>query len=223
MIRYLLQMLCLAVGTILLSLLSGAHIANAHPHVWVTVETEILHDAQKNLTGFRHHWTFDEFYSKFAIEGLDKNNDGALDRDEMKELADINVKSLQEFSFFTFPQLGKKELERLQPEDYFLQYDGGMLTLHFTLPLKEPVPKAKLNDFHFAVYDPSFYVAFGFASKDPIRLAAGMSECRPEVSKPQAMAPAKSLSESIGSQNTEFANTGSNFSEGVRLKCEETK
>lgn len=220
MIRHPLQTLCLAVGTIVLSLLGDARTVGAHPHVWVTVETEILHDAQKNITGFRHHWTFDEFYSKFAVEGLDKNNDSVFDRDELKELADVNVKSLQEFNFFTFPQLGKKELERLQPEDYFLQYDNGMLTLHFTLPLKEPVPKTKLKDFHFAVYDPSFYVAFAFASKDPIHLAAGMSECAPEVRKPQAMAPAKSLSESIGSQNSRFANTGSDFAEAVRLKCE---
>src|SRR5688500_14079529 len=122
MIRHPLQTLCLAVGTIVVSLLGAARTVGAHPHVWVAVETEILHDAQKNITGFRHHWTFDEFYSKFAVEGLDKNNDGVFDRDELKELAEVNVKSLQEFSFFTVPELGKKELERLQPEDYFLQY-----------------------------------------------------------------------------------------------------
>jgi ABC-type uncharacterized transport system substrate-binding protein len=193
----------------------------AHPHVWVTVETEILHEAHKSITGFRHHWTFDEFYSKFATEGLDKNNDGILDHDELKELADVNVQSLKEYGFFTFPQLGKKDVEPLQPVDYFLEYhkDNGMLTLHFTLPLKEPVPRAKLKDFNFAVYDPTFYVAFAFADKDPIRMAEGMTDCHAEISKPEPQMPAKSLSESIFSQNNSLMNFGQQFAETVRLKC----
>jgi ABC-type uncharacterized transport system substrate-binding protein len=131
------------------------------------------------------------------------------------------VQSLQEYGFFTFPQLGKEAVEPLQPVDYFLEYnkDNRMLTLHFTLPLKEPVPKAKLKDFKFAVFDPTFYVAFSFAEKDPIRMADGMTDCRPEVGNPKAQTPAKSLSESIGSQNSQFANSGDQFAQLVHLKC----
>jgi ABC-type uncharacterized transport system substrate-binding protein len=215
-----LQILCMVMAAAFLSFIGAPQRAEAHPHVWVTVETEILHDAHKNITGFRHHWAFDEFYSKFATEGLDKNNDGVLDRDELKELADVNVQSLQEYGFFTFPQLGKKEVERLQPQDYFLEHnkDNGMLALHFTLPLKEPVPRAKLKDFTFAVYDPTFYVAFAF-EKDPIRLAEGMTDCRPEITKPEAQAPAKSLSESIYSQNNSLMNFGQQYAQTIRLKC----
>jgi ABC-type uncharacterized transport system substrate-binding protein len=208
-------------AAVFLGFVGGAGRAEAHPHVWVTVETEVLHDAQKNITGFRHHWTFDEFYSKFAIEGLDKNNDGILDRNELKELADVNVQSLREYGFFTFPKIGKKDVEGLQPVDYFIEYnkENGMLTLHFTLPLKEPVPRAKLKDFNFAVYDPTFYVAFAFADKDPIRMAEGMTDCHPEISKPEPQMPAKSLGESIFSKNEAMMGFGQQFAETVKLKC----
>ena len=66
--------------------------ANAHPHVWVTVETTLLYE-RGGFTGFRHKWTFDEFYSAMAVEGLDTNNDGKYSREELAELAKVNVTS----------------------------------------------------------------------------------------------------------------------------------
>src|SRR5689334_18733285 len=62
--------------------------AAAHPHVWITVETTVLY-ANGAFTGLRHRWTFDEFYTAMAIEGLDKNNDGVYDREELAELAKV--------------------------------------------------------------------------------------------------------------------------------------
>jgi ABC-type uncharacterized transport system substrate-binding protein len=203
----------------LLGLFTGMATASAHPHVWVTVETEILHDAQKNVTGFQHNWTFDEFYTSFAIQGLDKNNDGKYDREELKELAEVNVTSLKEFGFFTFPKLTGHDLPLLEPRDYWLEYKDSMLTLHFTLPLKDPVPRAKLKDFHFAVYDPTFYVAFAFAKDNAIRLADGLPECKAEISRPEAQTPQKSLSESLFSSNNALMNFGQQYAENVRLKC----
>ena len=202
-----------------LGLFGAASAACAHPHVWVTVETEIQHDAQKNVTGFQHSWTFDEFYTSFAIQGLDKNNDGIYDREELKELAEVNVTSLKEFGFFTFPKLASHDLSLLEPRDYWLDYKDKMLTLHFTLPLKDAVPRAKLKDFHFAVYDPTFYVAFAFAKDNAIRVAEGLPECKAEISRPEAQAPQKSLSESLFSSNNALMNFGQQYAENVRLKC----
>ena len=191
MTLYSLRVLCLAA---MVGLIGAVPQARAHPHVWVTVETEIMHDAQDNITGFRHKWTFDEFYTSFAIQGMDKNNDGIYDREELKELADINISSLKEFGFFTFPKLAGHDVEELPPQDYWLEHKDGLLTLYFTLPLKKPVAKAKLKDFQFAVYDPTFYVAFAFAEGESVRLAAGTG-CKPEISKPEVQAPVKSLSD----------------------------
>ncbi len=209
---------CACIAAALTSLLLLGK-ASAHPHVWVTVETEIQHDADKRVTGFQHKWTFDEFYSSFATQGMDKNEDGKLDREELKELAEVNVTSLKEFGFFTFPKVVSQEIDCDEPRDYWLEHKDGMLTLHFTLPLKQPVEKAKLKDFHFSVYDPTFYVSFAFAKENAIRLASGLSECRPEITRPEAQAPAKSLSESVQSENNELMGTGSAYAENVRLKC----
>ncbi|HEY7670413.1 MAG TPA: DUF1007 family protein, partial [Hyphomicrobium sp.] len=55
----------------LLALPSGA---GAHPHVWVSVEATVLY-ASGAIAGLQEAWTFDEFYTAQAIEGLDKNGD----------------------------------------------------------------------------------------------------------------------------------------------------
>jgi ABC-type uncharacterized transport system substrate-binding protein len=45
--------------------------AAAHPHVWATVHSEIVFGSDRQITGIRHAWTFDEFYTAMAIQGLD--------------------------------------------------------------------------------------------------------------------------------------------------------
>jgi ABC-type uncharacterized transport system substrate-binding protein len=158
--------------------------ASAHPHVWVTVESEIVYDQQKAITGFKHKWTFDEFYSSFAIMGLDKNNDGKYDREELKELAEVNISSLKEFDYFTFPKLSGKILDREPPKDYWLEYNDGKLTLYMTIPLKTPLPAASVKNFVFRVYDPTYYVDFAFAAENPVRLSAAPPGCVPVVKNP---------------------------------------
>ena len=107
--------------------------AHAHPHVWVTVESTLLSE-RGAFTGLLHKWTFDEFYSAMAVEGLDTNKDGKYDREELAELAKVNVTSLKDFGYFTFPMLAGKALKVADPRDYWLEYKDGILSLHFTVP-----------------------------------------------------------------------------------------
>ena len=76
--------------------------AAAHPHVWVTVHSEILLNPDRQITGIRHAWTFDEFYSTMAVQGLNTNGDGVLSADELKPLEEANIKPLKDFDYFTF-------------------------------------------------------------------------------------------------------------------------
>ena len=210
--------------------LSGAHTAVAHPHVWISVETTVLVE-QGSVIGFRHRWTFDEFYTSMAIQGLDTNNDGVYSREELTELAQVNIDGLKEFGYFTFVKLGEKDLAVDAPKDYWLEHgvapasaaqtkaqqvapapqpadtaQPGMLSrlrdavigpsksdaastpaapakvlsLEFTLPLKQPV-LTEAAGFSFSIYDPSWFIAFDVANTDAIRLGPGApAGCRLE-------------------------------------------
>ena len=112
--------------------------ASAHPHVWIVFETTVLYE-KGTFTGVRHKWTFDEYYAATAIEGLDKNKDGKYDREELAELAKVNIDGLKDFSYFTFPALAGQELKLGEARDYWLEYVDGKLSLLFTLPFAQPV------------------------------------------------------------------------------------
>ena len=162
-----LSALALAAG-----LASSAEPALAHPHVWVTATATVLYDHNK-ITGLQQAWTFDEFYTQMAIEGLDTNGDGKYDRQELSGLAQVNIDGLKEFNYFTVAKLGNDELKFKPPINYWLEYsDKKILTLYFTLPLENPVP-ADATGFAFSVSDPSYFIAFDLAKDKPIKFGPG--------------------------------------------------
>jgi ABC-type uncharacterized transport system substrate-binding protein len=197
----------------------------AHPHVWVTVETEVVYDEHKAITGFRHKWTFDEGYSRFAVEGRDLNNDGQYDRAELQELAEVNVSTLKEFEFFTFPKVSNKLIDREPPKDYWLEYKDGLLSLFLTLPLKAPVPAARVKDFTFAVYDPTMYVDFAFAKDNPVRLGAAPPRCVPVVKDPDPNAIQRgnqTLSSAAGNDAAASSSVAEQYAKSVSISCPAT-
>ena len=200
-----------------------ARAAAAHPNVWATVRSEILFGPDHRITGVRHAWTFDEFYTAMAVEGLDVNKDGVYSKEELQPLAKVNVESLKDFDYFTFVHLGKDEkpLPLKEPVDYSVEYDKTVLTLHFTLPLETPLdPKAQ--QVSVDVYDPSFFVAFGFATDAPVKISGTPAPgCAAEVEKPdpEGEADAKALSEAFFSQLGPNSNFGSQFAQTAIVKC----
>ncbi len=145
--------------------------AAAHPHIWIFVETVVMYD-KGAFVGVRHKWTFDEYYTAMAIEGLDKNKDGKYDREELAELAKVNIDGLKDFAYFTHPTLAGEKLELGEPSDYWLEHKDGVLSLHFTLPFAKPV-LAEAKGLAIAVADPTFFIAFDFAKTDPVKLSEG--------------------------------------------------
>jgi len=51
--------------------LFAASAAQAHPHVWVTMKSELVYAGDGSVTGVRHAWTFDDMFSTFATQGLE--------------------------------------------------------------------------------------------------------------------------------------------------------
>src|ERR1035437_5250371 len=70
--------------------------AQAHPHVWVTMHTELVYTPVGRMTGVRHAWAFDDMFSAFATQGLESKEKGKFTREELAPLAKVNVESLKE-------------------------------------------------------------------------------------------------------------------------------
>jgi ABC-type uncharacterized transport system substrate-binding protein len=197
--------------------------AVAHPHVWATVRSEIVFGPDQQITGIRHAWTFDEFYTAMAIQGLDADGDGVYTTEELQPLAKVNVESLKGYDYFTFVHLSDqgKPSALKEPVGYSMAYDKSLLTLHFTLPLEKPLDP-KVHAVAVDVYDPSFFVAFGFATDAPVKMTGtSVPGCAAEIQKPDAAAEAdaKALSEAFFSQLGSNSTFGSQFAQTAIIKC----
>jgi ABC-type uncharacterized transport system substrate-binding protein len=197
-----------------------AHPALAHPHVWVTATATVLYD-HNTITGLQQAWSFDEFYTQMAIEGLDTNGDGKYDRQELSGLAQVNIDGLKEFDYFTFAKLGTENLKFKPPVDYWLEYsDKKILTLHFTLPLEKPVPADAAN-FAFSVSDPSYFIAFDLAKDNPVKLGPGATPgCAATISDPsEDDADAQKLNQAFSNALGNNGNSGFGMVKSVAIHC----
>ncbi|HMK70025.1 MAG TPA: DUF1007 family protein, partial [Xanthobacteraceae bacterium] len=107
----------------------------------------------------------------------------------------------------------------LDPVDYYLDYDAKetMLTLHFTLPFKVPV-KAKALEVE--VYDPEFFIDFGFAEKDAVRLVAAPAQCAVSIEKPNDGNFPASLRLDQAFQTSEAnIGMGANYANKISVTC----
>jgi ABC-type uncharacterized transport system substrate-binding protein len=177
-------------GVLAAALLCGALAtqAQAHPHVWIVFETTVVYD-QGTFVGVKHKWTFDEFYTAMAIEGLDKNKDGIYDREELAELAKVNIDGLKDFAFFTYPALAGKELKVGEARDYWLEHKDGALSLHLTLPFASPV-LTDAKGLTVSIYDPTYFIAFEPAKSDAAKLSEGAPKaCVAKIGVPPPQKP----------------------------------
>ncbi|HEY8160931.1 MAG: DUF1007 family protein [Methylocystis sp.] len=156
--------------------------AQAHPHVWVAARSEVVFGADGKILGVRHAWEFDEMYSAFAVQGLGKDGKPPT-REELAPLAKTNAESLAEFDYFTFAKQNGAKVAFKPAQDVYLEAnDKKIVTLHFFAPLETPVAAKK--PFSFQVYDPTYFVAFAFEKKDPVKLAAAPAGCSVSLVEP---------------------------------------
>jgi ABC-type uncharacterized transport system substrate-binding protein len=202
-------------------LLVACSIACAHPHVWVSVKSELVYAPDGSVTGVRHAWTFDDMFSVFATQGIESKKKGEFTRGELAPLADVNVSSLKEYDFFTYAKANGKAVEFKEPAPgYYLEFDPKetVLTLYFTLPLKVPV---RTKDLSIEVFDREYFVDFSFAEKNPVTLVGAPAQCRLSVLNPEQMSA--DLSARLGAlgadQRDPTLTIGSEFANRIVVKC----
>jgi ABC-type uncharacterized transport system substrate-binding protein len=202
----------------LAALVATGGAASAHPHVWVTMKSELVYAKDGSITGIRHAWTFDDMFSAFAVQGLESKQKGVFTREELQPLAKVNVESLKEYDFFTYAKANGRKTEFVEPTEYYLEHSNAILTLHFLLPLKSPVKALSLD---LEVYDPSYFVDFAFAEKDAAALAGAPAACKLSLAKPQEMskAVAEMLARIPPGQQIPENSYGAQFANKISVKC----
>ncbi len=205
----------------LAAILTGlASPALAHPHVWITAKAEIVFGQDGRMTGIRHAWTFDEAYTAYVTQGLDRNQDGKLSPEELQPLADENTASLTEFGYFTTVKVNGRKQAFDTPREARMVMEKNQVAMSFFLPLKAP---ASANGaIAMEIDDPSFFVFFTLAEgKESITLASAPQGCAISVAKAKELdAATKQMMQDEGVfQTAAGANIGVQYTNKAIVAC----
>jgi ABC-type uncharacterized transport system substrate-binding protein len=213
MLQYPLSVMALSV----VAIVAAAGAALAHPHVWVKIRSEVVYAPDGAATAVRHHWTFDEMFSTFAIQGMDAKKPGGLTRDDLAPLAEVNITSLKEFDYFTVAQAEGKKTPFVEPKDYWLEHRDGALTLNFTLPFKAPV---KAKQISLEIFDPAFFVEFGLQKDGAASLVGAPAGCKVVAAGARDGATAQApVNESFFDNLSPSSNFGAQFANKIFVTC----
>ena len=193
--------------------------ALAHPHVWVTVKSEIAFTPDGKVSAVIHDWVFDEMYSSFATQGLAPPGK-LVTKAQFAPLAKENAGSLAEIGYFTTLKIAGKAVDFGSVADYWMQErPDHLVEFHVTLPLKTPTPVTKFLTLRVA--DPEFFIDFEFDDKDPVTLVSAPAGCKATVAKPKPLEASdkQKLTESFFTNLAPGTNFGFKMASAAIVAC----
>jgi len=165
-------------------------LAWSHPHMWIDAKAQFVFDAQGRLTAIKQNWLFDDMFSPYAMQGVNKGKDGKYPAPALKAMADDWVQALGEpiSHYFTTVTVDGKRQTYGEPRDAAVRWDTPLkrLALSFTLPLAKPLDltgRAARID----IYDPTYFVAYSFEAKDAVVLERAPAQCESRYVKPKEL------------------------------------
>ena len=198
--------------------------AEAHPHVWVQMQSDVVFNDQGLISAVNVAWTFDDAYAQLALDGLDKNGDGVYDPTELEPLTRENLDSLKDYNYFTYVRYDNKPQAIGTPVDAGQIYSENKLQLHFQVPLVTPLDPTK-GEFVLKTYDPEFFIAFDYVKDDPVSVIGNMPQTCQLVVKPvptdAQIAQTKAMLATKGTdwKPSEEEDFGSLFAQPVTIQC----
>jgi ABC-type uncharacterized transport system substrate-binding protein len=199
--------------------MATATTAGAHPHVWITVKSQIAFTPDGKVAAVIHDWVFDEMYSSFATQGLAAPGE-LVKREQFAPLAKENAGSLAEIGYFTTLKIGGKAVDFGSVTDYWMQErPDHLVEFHVTLPLKTPTPVTKFLTLRVA--DPEYFIDFEFDDKDPVKLDSAPSGCSASVARPKPLEAddKQKLTESFFTNLSPGSNFGFKMASAAIIAC----
>ncbi len=194
--------------------------AVSHPHVAIEARSDVVFDDAGRIIAVNVEWSFDEFYSVTAVEGLDANQNGKYEPAELNGVIVENIKELKAFRYFTQVNADGKPVAYGEVTEFGSHMKNDILTMYFQIPFAEPVDPVA-SQVSYKMYDPEFYIAIEYPAKGGVNVVGkAPKQCRTTIAKAEADA------DDLGDQGEAFyeklANTkemGSLYAERVSVVC----
>jgi ABC-type uncharacterized transport system substrate-binding protein len=153
--------------------MGGAADADAHPHVFVDYAVLVRFGAG-GVESVEITWTFDEFTSALLLRQFDKDRDGKLSPDEVRQIERGHFKETHESQYFLSVRLNGTALPIASARDFSARVANGRVSYVFTVPLATPatIAAGAGGRLELMADDPTIYTAFDLSPQSPVRVEA---------------------------------------------------
>lgn len=194
--------------------------ANAHPHEFVTMRIAANFDENGHVIGLLYNWTFDPFFTAYAVEGEDANKNGVAEQTELDGLLKNILGNIKDNNYFTaFDGNGAVPTFKKAIPIASEMNSEQQLVVTFDLPFAEPVdPKKKA--LRYAIYDDEFYIAM---THDPdakqVDLINAPENCKYDLEESNPDQDVAEFAASLGKDQSGGNGLGVQFAEWVSITC----
>lgn len=206
-----------------LVLCAGAQMAQAHPHIFVDAQLEVLFDANGAPQALRIFWTYDPFFSMLLVSdmGLDPDFSGTVTPDEQPLLDGFDMNWIPDYHGDTHVMQNGQSLPLSGPVEWTSDYvDGHLQSSHLREFQELPDPT---TEWTVSIHDPSYYTSYTITDMPQI---TGRDDCSARIFEPDWDAAGAQLEAALdevlasgGDIEAEFPPVGALFSEEVRIIC----
>lgn len=193
--------------------------ANAHPHGFVELETELLLK-QQDLVAVRTSWVLDELNSSSLVYDINNGEDVNVLLAEMmfnivnehyfSYLYKINGKDKQVVKYSSLPQNSALKINAKQ-----------QAKISFDFMLAKPLPM-KNNEIELQTYDSTYYIAMNYLSPKNVKFSGSNNSlnCKISLKQPNVAKNIIDYAKSLDkTQRDEDYSLGENFAQTIIFKC----
>lgn len=193
----------------------------AHPHNWITLDSQFVLAEGARLVQIKQRWEFDVYYSMMTLADMRNEYDDASVG--LRSLASQMIDNLAEHHYFSSLRINNADATLGAPSDYRLSVskkegqDTLVLEMSFDLPGK---PKLSGGALSWRVFDPTYYIAMMHINESNVGLInLSTSECEKQLSIPEPSEELLGYAESLDRSQTDTDGLGANFAETVLIQC----
>ncbi|MEK9570400.1 MAG: DUF1007 family protein [Paracoccaceae bacterium] len=191
--------------------------AEAHPHMWIDLKSEIIIQDQTLVSAIYQEWLFDDFFSASLIEEASQNPKGR--EVGIKAVVEEILDNLEPHDYFTLINVNGKKISSNPIKSFEVDVRENRVWVSFSLPISKEVDIAA-QSLAYSVFDPTFYIEMLHFEGETVSFTGDVpTSCSTKIKQPNPSTEAVLLSRSPDLDKVPNQSIGRLFAETVVVNC----
>ena len=191
--------------------------AEAHPHMWIDLKSEIIIQDQTLVSAIYQEWLFDDFFSASLIEEASQNPKGR--EVGIKAVVEEILDNLEPHDYFTLINVNGKKISSNPIKSFEVDVRENRVWVSFSLPISKEVDLTA-QSLAYSIFDPTFYIEMLYFEGETVSFNGDFpTSCSTKIKQPNPSTEAVLLSRSPDLDKVPDQSIGRLFAETVVVNC----